>query len=219
MNITFLESRRGDEMEVGSWRRAAVRNRLESRRSAFLLYCLLPSAFCCLFLACKREERGFRVEPPAASRAQSVTLSELRPGETQTAPAPVKNEYEENAYAMNEGKRLYQWFNCMGCHANGGGGMGPPLMDDKWLYGSQPEQVFATIVQGRPNGMPSFRGKIPDYQVWQLAAYVRSMSGQVPSDAAPGRSDDINATKPEQSKGKEEPKNGGSVPKSAEMPR
>jgi cytochrome c oxidase cbb3-type subunit 3 len=171
-----------------------------------------------LLSSCKREERGFRVEPPAASRINSVSLSELRPGESQPPPSPVKNEYEENAYAMNEGKRLYEWFNCVGCHAHGGGGMGPPLIDDKWLYGSQPEQIFSTIVQGRPNGMPSFRGKIPDYQVWQLAAYVRSMSGQVPSDAAPGRSDDMNATKPEQSKGKEEPKS-GSVPKSAEMPQ
>jgi cytochrome c oxidase cbb3-type subunit III len=167
--------------------------------------------------SCKREERGFRVDPPAAGRVNGVSLSELRPGESQPPP-PVKNEYEENAYAMNEGKRLYEWFNCVGCHAHGGGGMGPPLMDDKWLYGSQPEQVFSTIVQGRPNGMPSFRGKIPDYQVWQLSAYVRSMSGQAPSDAAPGRSDDMNSTKPEQSKGKEEPKSGG-APKSAEMPK
>jgi cytochrome c oxidase cbb3-type subunit 3 len=132
-------------------------------------------------------------------------------------PAPVKNEYENNAYAMNEGKRLYEWFNCVGCHAHGGGAIGPPLMDDKWIYGNQPEQVFSTIVQGRPNGMPSFRGKIPDYEVWQLVAYVRSMSGQVPGDAAPGRNDDMNTTKPEQVKGKEEPKGSG-VPKSAEMP-
>jgi cytochrome c oxidase cbb3-type subunit III len=191
------------------------------QRRAFDFNCLLPTAYCLLLVlllsSCKREERGFRVEPPAASRINSVSLSELRPGETQPT-SPIKNEYEQNAYAMNEGKRLYQWFNCVGCHAHGGGGMGPPLMDDKWLYGSQPDQVFSTIVQGRPNGMPSFRGKIPDYQVWQLAAYVRSMSGQVPSDAAPGRSDDMNATKPEQSKGKEEPKS-GSVPKSAEMPQ
>jgi cytochrome c oxidase cbb3-type subunit 3 len=179
-------------------------------------YCLLLSAFCLLFSACKREERGYRVDPPAAGRIGSVTMSELRPGET-GPPFVVKNEYEENAYAMNEGKRLYTWFNCVGCHAHGGGGMGPPLMDDKWIYGSQPDQIFSTIVQGRPNGMPSFRGKIPDYQVWQLSAYVRSMSGQVPSDAAPGRDDDMNTTKPEQTKGKEEPKSGG-IPKSAEMP-
>ena len=157
------------------------------------------------------------MQPPAAARSYAVPLSDLRPGETQPPPV-LKNEYEENAYAMNEGKRLYEWFNCVGCHAHGGGGMGPPLMDDKWLYGGQPDQIFKTIVEGRPNGMPSFRYKIPDNQVWQLAAYVRSMSGQVPFDAAPGRSDDINATKPEQSKGAEEPKS-GTAPKSAEMPK
>ena len=39
--------------------------------------------------------------------------------------------------------------------------------------------------------MPSFRGKVPDDQIWQLAAYVRSMSGNVPKAAAPGRNDDM----------------------------
>ena len=114
-------------------------------------------------------------------------------------------------------QRLFGWYNCSGCHANGGGGIGPPLIKQEWTYGSEPANLFDTIVKGRPNGMPSFRGRIPDYQVWQLAAYVRSMSGQVKSDAAPGRDDDMTTTKPEQSKGKEEPKS-GSIPKSAEMP-
>ena len=58
-------------------------------------------------------------------------------------------------------------------------------MDDQWIYGSRPEQIYTDIVQGRPNGMPSFRGKIPDYQVWELVAYVRSMSGQLPSTSPP----------------------------------
>jgi len=171
----------------------------------------------CLMLACKREERGLRVDPPSSSRVNSKTLSELRPGNAQVVSA--QNEFEENAFAMSEGKRLYEWYNCVGCHAHGGGGMGPPLMDAKWIYGSAPDQIFATIVEGRPNGMPSFRGKIPDYQVWQLAAYVRSMSGQVPKDAAPGRDDDMNVKKPEQSTEPQEPRSTGGVPKSAERPQ
>ena len=69
-----------------------------------------------------------------------------------------------NAYARREGKRLFSWYNCIGCHANGGGGMGPPLMDDEWIYGSEPANIFATIVEGRPNGMPSFGGSIPETQ-------------------------------------------------------
>ena len=167
--------------------------------------------------SCKREERGFRVSPPSANRIDSKRLSDLQPGIAATH-VPMKNEYEENATALSDGKRLFEWYNCAGCHAHGGGGMGPPLIDDQWIYGSEPDQIFATIVEGRPNGMPSFRGKIPDYQVWQLAAYVRSMSGQVASDVATQRDDDMSAKKPEQSTERKKPVN-SSVPKSAEMPK
>jgi cytochrome c oxidase cbb3-type subunit 3 len=152
-----------------------------------------------LFLGgCKREERGFRVQPPSSTTIESKSLSDLQPG-TQTPPPEIKNEYEGNAYALSEGKRLYSAYNCNGCHSQGGGGMGPALMDERWLYGSKPAQVFATIVEGRPNGMPSFRGRVPDYQVWQLSAYVRSMSGNSPSDAAPSRDDHIQGKPPESS--------------------
>ena len=74
------------------------------------------------------------------------------------------------------GKRLFGQYNCSGCHSNGGGGMGPSLMDDEWIYGGRLEQIHQTLVEGRPNGMPAWGGKIPDEQLWQIAAYVRSMS-------------------------------------------
>jgi hypothetical protein len=64
--------------------------------------------------------------------------------------------------------------------------MGPPLMDDQWIYGSAPANVVATILEGRPNGMPAFRGKIPDHQAMQIAAYVRSMSGLLAKDVQGG---------------------------------
>ena len=84
--------------------------------------------------------------------------------------------YYNNAEAVNTGKRLFQQYNCSGCHSNGGGGMGPNLMDDVWIYGGRLEQIHQTLVDGRPNGMPSWGGKVPDEQLWQLSAYVRSMS-------------------------------------------
>jgi cytochrome c oxidase cbb3-type subunit 3 len=126
--------------------------------------------------------------------------------------APVKNEYEENAYATGEGQRLFTAFNCVGCHAHGGGGMGPALMDDRWIYGSEPQQIFATIVEWRPNGMPSFRGKIPDYQVWQLVAYVRSVGGLGTSGGSPGRSDELSGATPPSSMPAQTPKD-SSVPR------
>jgi cytochrome c oxidase cbb3-type subunit III len=157
-----------------------------------------------VFIACEREERGFRVQPPDAQRINSKQLTDLQAGQP-APPQPVINEYEENAFAMAEGKRLFSQMNCVGCHSHGGGGIGPALMDNKWIYGSEPDHIFSTIVEGRPNGMPSFRGKLPDYQIWQLAAYVRSLSGLTPKDAAPGRNDGLQTKEPENSKEPETP--------------
>jgi cytochrome c oxidase cbb3-type subunit 3 len=119
----------------------------------------------------------------------------LEPGVGQP-PHHVKNPVEDKAWAVKEGKTLFRRYNCSGRHANGGGGMGPALMDNRWIYGGNPEQVFASIVEGRPNGMPSFRGLIPENQVWQLTAYVRSMSGLVGKTIAPGRNDTMQSGAP-----------------------
>ena len=168
--------------------------------------------------SCMREERGFRVSPPPAGRVQTVRLTELQPGPAQP-PEVTRNEYEENAYAVSEGKRLYEQMNCVGCHFHGGGGIGPALMDARWIYGSDPSQIFSTIVQGRPNGMPSFRNKLNDDQVWKITAYVRSLSGQVAKDVAPSRSDDMSGPPPETSTERKPPVKSGGIPKSAEMPK
>jgi cytochrome c oxidase cbb3-type subunit 3 len=119
-----------------------------------------------------------------------VRVSALQPS-TGLPSAPVSNPYEGNAYALSEGQRLFTWYNCVGCHAHGGGGSGPALMDSIWIYGDSPEQIYASIVQGRPNGMPSFGGHIPDYQVWQLVTYVRSLSMQEPKWIIPSRTDNL----------------------------
>jgi cytochrome c oxidase cbb3-type subunit 3 len=50
---------------------------------------------------------------------------------------------------------------------------------------------------------------VPDQQIWQIVAYVQSMSGLVPNDAAPGRNDDLSATKPELRKDREQPRQTG----------
>jgi cytochrome c oxidase cbb3-type subunit 3 len=170
-----------------------------------------------LIPSCKREERVFRVQPPAANTSDLVAVTGFHAGAT-SRPASVPNEYEENAYAVSEGKRLFDAMNCSGCHFHGGGGIGPALMDDRWIYGSDPEQIFATIVQGRPNGMPSFRGKLPDYQVWQLAAYVRALGSLTSTQPRPGRSDHMQVRKPENALPPNTPAQGGVVPPSALAP-
>jgi cytochrome c oxidase cbb3-type subunit 3 len=80
--------------------------------------------------------------------------------------------------------------NCNGCHSHGGGGMGPPLMDNEWRYGREMDQIVSTIMNGRPGGMPSFRGRITEDQAWQLAAFVRTLSAQTRHDTRPSRADE-----------------------------
>ena len=165
---------------------------------------------------CKRETRIF---DPGAAQAQIADGNALTPvhagGTSSSSPGHTPADYakfEESAYAVSEGKRLYSAYNCVGCHAHGGGAIGPALMDSAWIYGSRPDQIYSDIVQGRPNGMPSFGGKIPEYQVWELVAYVRSLSGQLPSDIAPSRSDEMAVAKAEQARQKEHPADEGQQP-------
>lgn len=153
--------------------------------------------------ACKREQRIFDPGSAGSQLADGTSLNPVHPGGS--LPPPAVGKFEDNAYAVSEGKRLYNAYNCVACHAQGGGAIGPALMDSEWIYGSRPDQIYSTIVQGRPNGMPSFGGKIPEYQVWELVAYVRSISGQLPSDVAPDRSDQMPVAKAEQARKKEHP--------------
>lgn len=132
------------------------------------------------------------VEQPGGR--QGVIDSALSPGLTHSSITndPRAAQYYDNADAVNTGKRLFGQYNCSGCHSNGGGGMGPSLMDDEWIYGGRLEQIHQTLVEGRPNGMPAWGGKVPDEQLWQLSAYVRSMSLPATlaaqSDATPSQS-------------------------------
>jgi len=155
--------------------------------------------------ACQREERNFQGLPPSASSTMPASRqTDLQPGPP-VRTAGVSGGYEENAYGVSQGKTLYNQFNCSGCHFQGGGGIGPPLMDADWIYGSRPENIFETIAEGRPNGMPAFGGKIVTDQIWQLVAYVRSMSGLLRKDIAAGRSDDMQVRSQEQSSEKARP--------------
>lgn len=71
------------------------------------------------------------------------------------------------------GKQWFTQFNCVGCHGpHGGGGMGPALSNKTFLFGRKPENIYLSILQGRPMGMPTFGGLLPDDVIWDLVAYV-----------------------------------------------
>ena len=142
-------------------------------------------AFCLVALACHRERRPLSV---TANQARHVIEPE------------IANPYEKNAYAISQGQQLFEQYNCSGCHFHGGGGIGPPLMDEEWIYGSSPAKIHQSISEGRPNGMPAFGRRIPDFQIWQLTTYVRSVGGLEPQPTTSPRSEEMQARRAEEPK-------------------
>lgn len=131
-----------------------------------------------LLLAC-RDDRASAPSAAAVVRADPIVrTSDIIAGAPPPAPERVA-PFDGDAAAEREGRQLFISFNCSGCHgAAGGGGMGPPLADAKWIYGRQPQNVFQSVVEGRPNGMPSFGGKIPEGALWKIVAYVRTLDAE-----------------------------------------
>jgi cytochrome c oxidase cbb3-type subunit III len=144
---------------------------------------------------CAREERRNSQPPESAPAGESPDT--IFPGGGSPPPLdPRAALYDNNAPAIAEGQNLYTQMNCVGCHSHGGGGMGPALMDDEWRYGGRIDQIVTSITEGRPNGMPSWRNKLTPDQIWKIAAYVRTMSGQPSKDAVSSRADAMSATTP-----------------------
>lgn len=91
----------------------------------------------------------------------------------------IANPFAGDELAIAAGRRLYEQYNCVSCHGGeGAGGIGPTLNDPRWKYGGTPAAIFQSIYEGRPEGMPIWGGRIPDEQIWQLAAYVESLVGE-----------------------------------------
>ena len=86
------------------------------------------------------------------------------------------NPFKEDGQALADGRRFFVSYNCSGCHGDhGGGGMGPSLRDETWIHGGSDAHIANSIAQGRPFGMPAWRKMLTDAQIWQIAAYVKSM--------------------------------------------
>ena len=65
----------------------------------------------------------------AASQAPIPTTVGPVPGGVSEVK-PRMNPYTDNAVALQKGLRLFNWYNCSGCHGgHAGGGMGPSLRD------------------------------------------------------------------------------------------
>ncbi|MDR5897506.1 cytochrome-c oxidase, cbb3-type subunit III [Halomonas vilamensis] len=98
--------------------------------------------------------------------------------------APIFAQYQEvpvpdlakDQEAMRVAERIYQ-NNCAVCHgSNAQGGYGfPNLTDDNWLYGGEPENIMATLNNGRNGLMPAWQ-QLGEDNIENLTQYVMSLS-------------------------------------------
>lgn len=136
---------------------------------------LLASSLLLLTSGCRRNTPTFVSGTGWSATAGSIPVGPV-PGTHPQEMHFQTNPLAGDPVALQDGRRLFDWYNCSGCHGgHAGGGMGPSLRDRVWIYGDRDDQIFDSIAQGRANGMPSWGSKIPEIQIWELVAYIRSM--------------------------------------------
>ncbi len=81
----------------------------------------------------------------------------------------------KDAGDLSKGKALFET-NCVTCHnSKGEGNIGPNLTDKNWIYGFDIKDVFKTVKNGTPNGMPEHNSKFNPVQLQQVASFVLSL--------------------------------------------
>jgi cytochrome c oxidase cbb3-type subunit 3 len=121
---------------------------------------------------------GQSVGTGRASVFMQVPVTTLFPGAVPERPS-ITNPNQGDPQAAQRGMTYFISMNCVGCHAdNGGGGMGPALSNRVFIYGSAPENIYLSIYQGRPNGMPAWGSVLPDSVIWDLVTYIGQLSNE-----------------------------------------
>lgn len=133
--------------------------------------------------ACRQSDA--RQLAAAGATSDSPFLMGPQPGADRAIARPV-NPYAGNTNVLADGRRLFNWYNCSGCHGDhAGGGMGPSLRDSLWYYGGDDASIFASITEGRQHGMPAWGAKVPQDQRWKIVTYIKSL--RTPNEPDPPR--------------------------------
>jgi cytochrome c oxidase cbb3-type subunit III len=91
-----------------------------------------------------------------------------------------KGNAADKTASYKKGKEIFA-ANCAVCHGENGEGMravgAPRLNDAIWLYGGDKATVVETITNSRSGVMPTWKDRLDDSTIKQLAVYVHSLGG------------------------------------------
>ncbi len=105
--------------------------------------------------------RGFEEE-----MAKAVPAASQSPG--------TPDKYSGQPAAIAEGKAIYAE-SCAACHnADATGGIGPNLTV-ALKYGSTAQDIYESVANGRPNGMPPFMQQLGKERIYKLVAFLESV--------------------------------------------
>jgi mono/diheme cytochrome c family protein len=105
----------------------------------------------------------------------------------------LQSSYADYASVAADGRKVYLAAGCNGCHGMGGGGMGPPLTNQVWVYGKDDDTLFRLIALGSDElqkqgysrkGSENVVGPMPpfgeivksDDDMWKIIAFIRSVN-------------------------------------------
>ncbi|MEO7997887.1 MAG: c-type cytochrome [Gemmatimonadaceae bacterium] len=115
---------------------------------------------------------------PAAGQLASIPLGDVAGAAPNDAGSDIANPFHGDIPAIEEGHALFERMNCAACHGYTlAGGMGPNLADTYWRYGGAPAQIYNSIFQGRPRGMPAWGSALSQTEIWQITAYIEAHGG------------------------------------------
>ena len=152
-----------------------------------LLPNIVASAGLSLLSACHSAQGGSTaMETPQPKPSEyaiaQVPLGDLAGVAHATLGSTIKNPYANDPQAVQQGKELFLKMNCAGCHGYGAkGAMGPNLTDQYWRYGGVPVDIYKSIAEGRPQGMPAWNQALPPGEIWKIVAYIQSLGGSFPA--------------------------------------
>jgi cytochrome c oxidase cbb3-type subunit 3 len=104
-----------------------------------------------------------------------------------TAPDLVDADNVEaltDAGDLEEGAAIYQ-ANCLACHAaDGGGGIGPNLVDEHWILGGGIKNIFHTVSEGgrAGKGMIAWKSTLKPAEIQKVSSYILSLQGTTPAN-------------------------------------